>query len=210
MVLIRKKKKKFLYAISFGPFLISHHPNCDSFEGHTINIGKIRLCIGCFVGYPVAFFAVVLIGMMNLINFIPSFYFLVVALILIGTFILSPLNLTKKKIVKIIQKFLIGIGSAFLFWWIYMLPNPKKDNYQIIIRVFTLLVSLLNFYHIYGIASTCYNCNCPYDWGKCPGFQCVRNNFKKHNLRDILEGLEELSNNIKKRKLRRNNSELKL
>jgi hypothetical protein len=37
----------------------------------------------------------------------------------------------------------------------------------------------------------------------------VRNNFKKHDLRDILEGLEELSNNIKKRKLRRYNKKLK-
>lgn len=169
----------------------------------------MRLCIGCFVGYPVAFFAVYLIGMMNIINFIPAFYFLVVALILLGTFILSPLNLTKNKKVKIIQKFLIGIGSAFLFWWIYMLPNPKMDNYRIIMNVFTILVSLLNFYHIYGILNTCYNCNYSYDWGKCPGFQDVRNNFKKHNLRDILEGLEELSNNIIKRKLRRNNKELK-
>ena len=143
--------------------------------------------------------------MMNIINFIPTFYFLFFALIFIGTFILSPLNLTKNKKVKIIQKFLIGIGSAFLFWWIYMLSNPRRENYQIIMNVFSVLVSLLNFYHIYGILSTCYNCSYSYDWGKCPGFQEVRNNFKKHHLRDILEGLEELSSNIKERKLRRHN-----
>ena len=91
-----------------------------------------------------------------------------------------------------------------------MLPNPKMDNYRISMNVFTILVSLLNFYHIYGILNTCYNCDYSYDWGKCPGFQDVRNNFKKHNLRDILEGIGELSNNIKKRKLRRYNKELKI
>lgn len=152
----------------------------------------------------------ILIDILNLVSFIPTFYFLVVALILIGTFILSPLNLTKDKKVKIIQKVLIGIGSAFLFWWFYILPNPKTENYQIIQFVFTILVSLLNFYHIYGIGHTCYNCHYSCDWGKCPGFQDVRNNFKKHNLRDILEGLEELSNNIEERKFRKRNKELKL
>ena len=39
----RSKIKKFLlYGKSFLPFFLSHHPECESFKGHTLNFGKVK------------------------------------------------------------------------------------------------------------------------------------------------------------------------
>ena len=94
------------------PFLLSHHPDCDKFAiNHTINVGKYRFCIGCFVGYPTAIIGILAFYFLNLVNLLDSLFLLVIALILLATFFLSPLNLTKIKTIKIIQKFLINIYS---------------------------------------------------------------------------------------------------
>ena len=59
-------KKFLLYSKSFLPFFLSHHPECESFKEHTINLGRVKLCIGCFISYPTAIFAFFLIRILNL------------------------------------------------------------------------------------------------------------------------------------------------
>ena len=94
--------KFLLYGKSFLSLLSAHHPECEKFsKSHTINIGKIRFCIGCFVGYPVAFIALFLINFLNLNSSILYSFFLTFSIIFLATFILSPLKLTKNKKIKI-------------------------------------------------------------------------------------------------------------
>jgi len=168
--------------------LLSHHPNCIQFENHTLNIGKkTRLCIGCFVGYPTAIIGILTIYFLNLVNFFSSIFYFAMGMLLISFFILSPLNLTKIKIIKVIQKILIGIGSAFLFWWIWTLPNTFIVNLLYFFMVFGSLLALLNVYHIYGFYKRCKECEPPFDWENCSGFRDIYKCFKEHNLENIFK-----------------------
>jgi cation transport ATPase len=196
-----KYLKWFLYAWSFSPLFLSHHPECDKFsKSHTLNIGKLRFCIGCFVGYPAAFIALYLINLLNLDNSILYSLFLPLSICFLATFILSLLKLTKYKKVKIMQKIFIGIGAALLFSWIMGLANPPRTNYNIAFITIFILITVLNIYHAYGFLHTCYKCETPFDWGRCEGFRNIRNKMDKYDLFNILIYLDEFSQKIKEKR----------
>ena len=207
----KKIRSKILTGIlatsAFWPLLLSHHPECDKFNNHTINIGKLRFCIGCFIGYPTAILGIFLIDILNISNIIPTDYFLIISIFLISTFFMSPLHLTRVKFVKIIQKFLIGLGSSFLFWWIWSLPNPPLTNYFIFIYTFSIILGVLNFYHVWGFLSKCYKCDTPFSWGKCDGFDTIRNNLTKLKVDDFMSHFDDFSKQIEERKERKKKSD---
>ena len=183
-----KLQTYLLYLKCMKTILLSHHPNCESFDGHTIKIGKnTRLCIGCFIGYPVAIIGIVIIYFLNLNETFDSTFLFAIGMVFLSFFLLSPLNLTKIKAIKIIQKILIGIGSAFLFWWIWSTPNSYIVNFIYFLMVFGLLLMLFNAYHIYGFYKACKKCDTSFDWESCPGFQDVSNCFKQYGLENILK-----------------------
>lgn len=172
-----------IYLKCMKPILLSHHPNCETFgKNHTINIRKYRFCIGCFIGYPTAIIGILAIYFLDLHKTFKSSIFFIIALILLASFFLSPLNLTKIKIIKIIQKILIGIGSAFLFWNIWSLPNSFIINFIYFILLFGIMFILLNAYHGYGFYKVCKKCEHSMNWKNCPGFKRINECFKKHNV----------------------------
>jgi len=192
----KKLNRILLYIRSFLPLLLSHHPNCSHFEGHTIKIKKIRLCIGCFVGYTTAIISIITIGFFNLHNLIPPEILLIFGIIFVSTFILSLLNLTKIKIIKIIQKFLIGLGSALLFWGIIKLPGQLSLNFFIAFTTLTILLVMLNVYHTYGFYRNCIKCETPLNWASCEGLAQIREKLDKYDLNNVFESFNELSENI--------------
>ena len=198
--IIKKRKKRvinaFHHAWSFWPLLLAHHPQCANFNGHTLNFGRVRLCIGCFVGYPTAYISIFIIYYLNLLNIIPYQSFLVIGLILLSTFFLSFTNLTKIKIIKVIQKIFIGIGAAFLFWWIWSRDAPISVRYYTFSLIFGLIVGILNLYHAYGFFIKCYKCNTPFAWGSCAGFKFIRDYQAKYNLRNIFEEMDNYSKRL--------------
>lgn len=196
---IQKKKwfnRSRLYIWSFLPLLFSHHPNCSQFNGHTIKIKNIRLCIGCFVGYPTALISIVLIGFFNLHKLFPQEILFLFGISFLSTFILSILNLTRNKIIKIFQKFLVGLGSAMIFWWIMTLPNPEILNLIISFMTLIILVVLLNIYHTYGSYKMCKKCDTPFAWSSCEGFELIREKLYKYDLNNIFESFDEFSKKI--------------
>ncbi|MFX0070053.1 MAG: hypothetical protein ACFFAO_03095 [Candidatus Hermodarchaeota archaeon] len=166
---------------------LSHHPNCPKFDNHVIKIKGIRLCIGCFIGYPTAILTILIIYLFRINLLFDLFTMFLLSLILISLFILSPLNYTGRKTVKICQKFFIGVGSGFLFWYIWMLPNPFVINLIYFFLTFGLFLALLNFYHLYGFYSTCKKCEFSMDWEKCGVFNEIVDCFKKNKLRNLFE-----------------------
>ena len=191
-----KLMRFFLYLASLGPFLLSHHPECAKYKGHTIKIGKFGLCIGCFIGYPTAIISMIFIGLLDLNHIIPAEFFLYFGITFLASFILSPVGFTKVKFIKITQKFLIGLGAALIYWWILDLPNSREVNARITFYFLTITVSLLNIYHIYGFYRTCKKCETPYNWEKCNGFKYTKSLLEKHHLINIFEGMDEFSRNI--------------
>ncbi|MFX1530689.1 MAG: hypothetical protein ACFFBC_06215 [Promethearchaeota archaeon] len=198
-------RKVFLYGKSFIPFFFSHHPECEYFKGHTLKCGKIKLCIGCFIGYPTAFFALLLIRLLDKDNFFNSDLFFILSMIFLGTFFLSPLKLTKNKMIKIIQKFLIGFGAALLFNWIMERPYSKKTNLRIASITFYIILIILNIYHAYSILGSCYKCETPFNWGMCSGFCTIRDRMKENELNNFLIKTENFSHRILERRVNRKN-----
>jgi len=98
------------------------------------------------------------------------------------SFLLSPLNLTKKKVIKIIQKILFNVGAAFLFWWVLTLPNPLTFNAFLLYFLFGLFYIVVNAYHVYGNYRTCKKCEYSLDWEVCPGFKDIRDYCKEKDL----------------------------
>ena len=175
-----KKKTKWEQLKCYKYLLLSHHPDCEKFgENHTINFGKYKFCIGCFIGYPTTIIGILIINYLNLLDVFDSFFFLALAMIFISSIILSPLGLTKMKLIKIIQKFLIGIGSAFLFWYLWSLPNSFIINFIYFSFIFGMLLMLLNMYHGYGLYKTCKECEYSMDWNTCPGFKQINDCLKE-------------------------------
>ncbi len=41
-----------VFSWSAFQLMLSHHPNCETFDSHVFKIGKLRLCRGCFLSYP--------------------------------------------------------------------------------------------------------------------------------------------------------------
>jgi len=190
----------FLYIKCFTPLLLSHHPECEKFKDHTINIGKTKLCIGCFVGYPSAFIGIFILFLTNLAFIISSQFLIIIGTFMMSVFFLSPLRLITNKKQKIFQKIIIGFGGAFLFWGIINLPNPP---YIRIILTFCILVgilSILNFYHGYNFLKKCYRCNLPFNWGRCSGFTSIQNNLEKKGLNNILRWFDNYSKSIRIRR----------
>ncbi len=176
------------------PILLSHHPSCKTFENHTFKIGKRKFCIGCFIGFPTAILGIIVIYYSKLVNVLDSKVLLMASMIFLASFILSPLNLTKIKIIKIIQKFLIGLGSTFLFWWIWTLQNLFIINLLYFLVIFCLLLTILTGYHAYGFYATCKKCQYSLNWKICPGFKDFIEYLEKNNLPNIFN---KIKNNIK-------------
>lgn len=197
---ISKFKIFFIHLSSFWHIILSHHPECDKFKGHTINIGKIHLCIGCYIGYPSAIIGIFLIDALNLNQIIPHPYLLIIGIILLSTFALSLLNLTNIKIVKIIQKIAIGFGSSFIFWWIWGQNTSTQEKIFTIFIVFGLILTVLNLYHVYGFVKKCYKCSTPFLWGECGGFETITRRLEKYNLYNYFFDLKDLSNQVLERR----------
>ena len=124
----------------YGSLLLSHHPDCEKFKNHTIKIGSMRFCIGCFIGYPTAIIGILLFNVFKIYLLLDSITLLVCGIILLSFFLLSPLNLTKRKGIKIFQKFCIGLGSIFFFWWIWTLSADIIFNLLLFILIFGVIV----------------------------------------------------------------------
>ena len=84
------------------------------------------------------------------------------------------------------------------------LPHPRSSNSRTAFIVFYILIVILNLYHAYGILHTCYNCETPFNWGKCSGFCTIRERMERNNLNNFLIDLENFSSKvIEKRTIKR-------
>lgn len=166
-----KRKINLLNREDYKSFLLRHHPNCEKFKGHTFKIGKTEFCIGCFIGYPTAFIGILIIYLLRQVIMFGTEFLLITGLILVSSFILSPLHLTKMRNIKIIQKFFIGLGFAFLFWGIWTLPNSFIINLILFFIIFGIIYAIIMSYHAYSFYRTCKKCEYSLNWEICPGFR---------------------------------------
>jgi len=168
-----KKSQKKTFFKKYSSLLISHHPECDKFKNHTLKIGSLNFCIGCFIGYPTAIIGILVFYFFRIYNLFDSITLLLLGLAFLSFFFLSPLKLTKRKEIKILQKFFLGLGSVFLFWWIWTLTSDIFLNLLLFSVIFGAIIIILNGYHAYSFLKTCSTCKYKTDWHNCPGFKSI-------------------------------------
>ena len=154
---------------SVAPMILSHHPPCETYKNHTINIGRLKLCIGCTIGYTSAILSIILTKILydrNSFNLIPI---LIIGIILSLAQLLSLTSITEVKSIKIIQKFLIGTGSGLIIIFLYLTINlPEIFKLIVVFICISILVIPIGILHYRTSSGTCEKCEIKNIPGKCP------------------------------------------
>lgn len=158
------KKNQSIHSIfqQIRPILLSHHPNCEPFHAHTVQIGGLHLCIGCFVGYPAAVIGVFIsfIGLMAHWISLPQLLWVSVGCL--AVLFLSFTSLTRYKKVKILQKSFFGFGAgAFLTFNWQIFPWGLAFNIVWAIFIFSSLNMPVSVVHLISHQRVCEACPLP-------------------------------------------------
>ena len=145
----------------YGHLFFSHHPSCSHYEDHTLNFPKLRLrlCIGCFIGYPSALISI-LLGIYFIYPAISQKIYILLFCIFLFLFqFLSLTKLTEIKPIKITQKFLIGFGAGQVLVVSYNLFQGSVLVKLIgVWGIMLILMGPIGFLHYRTMRDTCENC----------------------------------------------------
>ena len=156
-----------------NPFLLAHHPSCESFSNHTLNIRGWRLCLGCFVIYPSAI--VSLLVLFVLLNYFAFDYMAM----FIGSVIFFGINLIRKIVFKdnlqkrtqVVFRMILGLSLAFILTAIWLAP-PTQRLY--IILLFLSIAIGYNLFNSKKMLKTCKECSRYPEFPKCEGLNDVK------------------------------------
>ena len=163
------------------PFITSHHPFCNHFDGHVLTIRGRKWCIGCTFN-TISFFSAMSILLMiwlldsTLLNRFYLFWGGVTASFLY--FLLSFLGvLETRKRAKVLSKFLLGSGFACICWSILLIDDVVSSSLPakllLIVILYLGFVTILNIKRSLEIFKECDSCEYKMRWSKCPGFREV-------------------------------------
>ena len=145
---------------NYGPLLLSHHPSCSRYQDHTLNISKLRLCIGCFIGYPSALLSIIIGNYLIYPSVSQKIWLLLIGIFMFLFQFLSLTKLTEIKIIKIIQKFLIGWGAGQVlvvsYHWFSGSVLMKLIGVWGVMLIF---MGPISFLHYLSLRNTCENCS---------------------------------------------------
>lgn len=167
-----QKLKKFYQ--EYKPYLISHHPNCEKYEEHVFKIRKVKFCIGCFIGYPSAIAGIGISLPLVYFELVSAWIFLSIGIVFSCAVLLSLTQFTKKRGRKILQKFLIGMGSGFILTSIWSFMGfAWYFKLLIIWGVIVVLNIPISIMHYKNHEKVCHQCEWKRMSKNCPGFQPI-------------------------------------
>ncbi len=156
-----------------NPFLLAHHPSCDAFSNHTLNIRGWKLCLGCFVIYPSAIIALALLFLLSdfhSIDYLMAFY-ISLAMFLVNSIrkIVYKDNLPKSS--QIVFRVILGISLASILYSIWLAPEPEL---YMIIGMFLAIAIGYNIFNSKKMLNTCKECEQYPDFPKCEGLSNIK------------------------------------
>ena len=174
------KKEKFgilmglLGAFWRSGFPLSHHPNCDQFEDHVFHIGRLKLCQGCVCQYS-GFFSILIFWAIS--TFIWKIYWtfdfieaLIIALALFTPTFLQTIGLFKQRKLKIIARYLLGVGAFFGFYSIFSLPGVLILFVPTGLVIYCMIYGMVTVWRNYRMADE--ECaHCTQKLPHCMGFE---------------------------------------
>ncbi|MHA1777385.1 MAG: hypothetical protein DRO88_03140 [Promethearchaeia archaeon] len=153
----------------------SHHPPCGHFQEHTFRLGKRHFCIGCYIGYPSGILSIIITSLWvrrQNVNISLLFYAALVGFII--SFLPSVLNLTHRKMAKIVQKVGLGLfGGGFLVALYHLLPLSPFYKALNIFLVFSIIMAPIFLRHYFSMRKICDECPDKWNHEKCPIQFCL-------------------------------------
>jgi len=181
-----EKRPKSGFIQRFGYFLkgikpmaLSHHPVCGQFDDHVFKLKNMELCFGCFIGFPTAFITLVILFILRGIMTINPNFLWTVGFYLCCSYLLSVFKITKYRIIKILSKILIGIGTGFITTAVLFSTGPLWFRILIILFFFQITTAIVNVKRSYDIHKTCKRCEFKEDWDQCVGMKESMEFFRK-------------------------------
>lgn len=180
----RSKFGKFLKAIfnkNTLHMMISHHPACEIYDSHVFRIGPLRLCKGCFLGYPPLYATLIIFftweaarnfyttkGFLidNVWWFVISFGILAIA----GHFLLGKYS----QFIKDLSKFGRGAWAGSLV--VVILTQHWGFKIGAAVVLFGGMM-FLSFYRGKDMEKTCQECEWNAQFDICPGWRDVTKEF---------------------------------
>lgn len=103
------------------PLLLAHHPTCEYYDHHTMELYGQKVCMGCFIVYPVAFISLISLLTIRLTVLGPEMSKIsTLSLYATGIALLTPKVAGKlapghrSKTTRIITKTLLAVGLAVI------------------------------------------------------------------------------------------------
>ncbi len=167
-----KNLKTFVSDIK--PIILSHHPKCDKFKNHTINIKGKDICIGCLAFYPTFFISLLVYFIFGI--FFPLTFSLILGISMLSSILFSYFDLLKSKFSKFLSKAVLALGVFFIFSFIYEVVNSFWIRLLLFLGFFIALL-ILNYLRILAMLTLCGNCEFRDKSYFCHGFRKVYTNL---------------------------------
>ena len=168
-----EKKTGILYKIKkYKYYIFAHHPKCEKFDKDTFRIGSTEFCIGCFIGYPSALIGIIIGYFAFLSPKVNPIIIIVGSFLMMSTILLSFTTLTEIKVIKMIQKFFIGLGSGIFLGTVYFIfPGGQITKIFGTVFIILLLIFPIQVLHYRNMNKKCDTCEYKPGWNQCPGFE---------------------------------------
>ena len=154
------------------PLLLAHHPTCEYYSHHVIDVYGQKVCMGCFIVYPVAFFSLVSLLLLRLtvlsteISAVPTLLLYLFGFALILPKVIGKIAPgTRTKNTRIVTKALLATGLAFISLPFFFRPTDR-------VQTVVLFLGFLIPYVVYkGLTATddCEGCPEAEDFPNCSG-----------------------------------------
>jgi hypothetical protein len=181
-------KQSFWQKLKLGfkaikPIITSHHPLCGKFQDHTFHLFGRDWCIGCYIGYPSGILMLLIGYLTGLFAIIPSRLLWTIGGILMSSYLLSIVGLTKIRWIKIVSKIPLGFGAAFVIAAIFSYETKFWVNFLIAFFFLQTFLTIINIKRAIEMRKTCKKCEFKDDH-YCPGMGPINRGLDKIKKRE--------------------------
>jgi hypothetical protein len=162
-----------------NPLLLAHHPTCDYYSHHVINIYGIKLCMGCFIVYPVGFLSLMFLSSIRLTILSTEMIAVsTLSLYISGFTLIFPKVLMKivpgrrKRMTRVLTKALLAIGLAFVSYPMVFRPTQRLNTMILFVGFLVPYVG----YKALTATDDCQGCPQADDFPNCSGMSFNDNN----------------------------------
>ena len=168
------------------PFTLSHHPECESYSKHYLNIRGYKFCIGCLFIYSSTIFFALMHLLFGIMTFFMRFKILLCLMIIF--FILYGAKVFDRHILlKIASKIYFGfLAIAFILFVYYSVTASYFIRIVLAFMAYLIIANTMTAIRGYKILKTCSKCPQWNLFPLCDGFNKILKRLEKEGFVSIV------------------------